>query len=268
MMEIFATTADLGSLNRALDLASKWSTRTMKKVVMDTARAVTFKAMVGTPAVSMQTIDSELDVITTPVLSTRGPRQGLPLKSGKKNYQVVEGGLATKIVLARMWPGSRYNRLTGSQWAIDRANFSPGEGVAGFWKKVELTAQRMVAARHSSTHFIQAGWGAVTKKLRALRFGAPALDSAIDVQATVTPADDDLGEVTYGEEQGYFWVKIENRVGMIGGNEVLMEKRNRALLKYGGPPLQAAADEQAAEMSARYLPREAEALAREFNAVR
>lgn len=269
-------TIDTTSLDEAVAMALRVTTQEPRNLVLNVGRGIALRAKALTPFVRQETIDTELGVISTPILSTRGKRKGLPLKSGRQNYQLgapsaEEQGpefLAMRIVLARMWPHTPYNQRTHQRWAIDRMQFSPGAGVVGFWRKVQQTAKRMVASRHSSTHFLQAGWSAVYRKLTGLRYGGTSLvqESVIDVDAEVTPEQfNDLGDVSLFGSGSSVSLVLENLVGMKGVNAI---SYNVALHKHGEGPLQAAANEKAAELQTRYLPQWESELARRWNAVR
>jgi len=265
MLVPYVQTIDASSLNQAIAMALDVSTQEPRNLVINTGRGIALGAKTLTPYVEQETIDTELGVISTPVLASRGPRKGLPLKSGKKNIEVPEQSLAIKIVLARLHPGSNYNQLTRQRWALDRATFSPGMGNAGFWAKVQLVAQRMVSARHSSTHFLQAGWKGVYRRLTEFRYVRGLVEeNFIDVDVTASTVFDDMGSATLTGNGASVSLEIANRIGMKGVNA---ETYNEALHQYGGPALQQAVNDRASEMQARYLPRWEAELARRWNAI-
>lgn len=209
-------------------------------------RAVAFTikdAKEHTPFTEISRIDTELSVQTTPVLSTRGKRKGLPLKSGRTNIAVTEGGLATKIVLSRLHRYSYYNLLTDQKYALDKASFSPGEGQAGFWAKVEETAKRMVRSRHSSTHFFQVSWNAVLLAL------APYVPSsyrgAVFSWAGGRSVPAELGAVTPAKPNDPRAVcVIENRLGMDDDFPTISAIRNEAAHRILEPVLQSSINRQ------------------------
>lgn len=184
-------------------------------------------------------IDTELQVQTTPVIATRGRNAGQPLRSGRKNYAVTEGGLATKIVLARLNPYSNYNILTDRRYWLPRFGFSPGQGVAGFWKKVEQVAQRMVAARHSSIKFFLQSWNAVIGALAAI-VPANYTDYFNRVAGKTNPA---LGAASStGMSTNNVTITIENRLGMDSRYPTINAIRNMSAHQQLVPVLQAAID--------------------------
>jgi hypothetical protein len=101
--------------------------------------------------------------------------------------------------------------LTDLKYAIDRLTFSPGEGEAAFWDKIEEVAKRMVKSRHSSTHFFQASWTAVIKKLFPFvprPYGGMGSSSFRNVP-------DDLGEVVpAGSGEPRVTCVISNKLGL------------------------------------------------------
>lgn len=209
-------------------------------------RAVAFTikdAKDHTPFTEISRIDTELSVQTTPVLSTRGKRKGLPLKSGRTNVSVTEGGLATKIVLARLHRYSGYNLLTDQKYALDRASFSPGGGQAGFWAKVEEVAQRMARSRHSSTHFFQISWNAV---LTALAPFVPAgYRGAVLSWAGGRQVVAELGAVTPAKPNDPQAVCIiENRLGMDDDFPTISAIRNMEAHRILEPVLQMSINRQ------------------------
>jgi len=209
-------------------------------------RAVAFvvkDAKDHTPFTEISRIDTELSVQTTPILSTRGKRKGLPLKSGRSNVSVVDGGLATRVVLARLHRYSYYNLLTDQKYALDRASFSPGGGQAGFWEKVEEVAQRMAKSRHSSTHFFQVSWNAV---LRALAPYVPSTyRGAVISWAGGRSVDPAIGAVTPAVANSPRAVcVIENRLGMDMTHPTISTLRNYAAHRVLDPVLQQSVNRQ------------------------
>lgn len=264
---------DASSLNKAVAMGLQVTRQEPRALVLNSAKAIVYRALELTPYVEISTIDSEMGIISEPVLSTRGNRKGLPLKSGRKKITVPADSMAVSIVLARLNPTSKYNLRTRQRWALDKASFSPGGGESGFWSAVKATAQRMVLAKHSSTHFLQAGWATAYRRLKMMGNGpAPLTASIEDVESGVIDVE---AIVERGESQDFGDAKIkgtgtgvsldaENLVGLRGVNA---EDYNKALLEHGTGPLQQAVNERAAELEARYLPRWEAALARRWNAI-
>ena len=130
----------------------------------------------GFPVVSQGTIDSDMQVTSTPKVSTRGPRKGQPLASGAADVDVPDMSVAMKIVIARMNPASKYSLSTGNRWPISfpggwhafikqftmpkdyRHGIPNGSAFALALDAIRPMAERMVKARHSSTGFLKKSW--------------------------------------------------------------------------------------------------------------
>jgi len=256
---------DSSSLIRACNLAKKSSSRSVELIVKSSAFQVAIKAQRYTPFVTQEKIDADLDKIATPAQGNKR----------RKSWGSVT--VAQAVVLARMHPGSRYSIMTDNRWPIVPPEFH-GRRDAGpaFWGFVVAAAERMRSARHSSTHFLIAGWVAVARKIKASGFGGRSLGGSaiIDVEAEVI---NDAGEVlntetfgtfTQGGSPNLYWMKIENLIGMDKSYPNLSRTRNEALLEKGGPALQRALNEQTSDMQRHYLPKVGEDLAREWNAIK
>lgn len=116
-------------------------------------------SMEDTFKMSMGAIDSKMSAITTTrLIAVKGPKKGQPLKKPARKVALENNSNAERIILSRMWPGSQANFVTDGRYAIDRADFSPGKGVRGFWAEVKKRALRMVKSRHSSIGFFQRSW--------------------------------------------------------------------------------------------------------------
>lgn len=243
MNALLSCRIDTSNLNRAQAIFNEYGKTVPAQSIARTALFVIDDAQRNTPVTSVGRIDSELSIITTPVLSSRGKRKGLPLKSGKKNYTVVEGGLGTRIALARLSPYSDYNILTDRRYALDRATFSPGGGQAGFWARIEEVVKHMIAARHSSTHFFKQSWNAIREKL--LPWVPPAYrrgritDS--DANRAVNPL---LGNASMSANGFEAVLTIENLIGLDDRFPTISAIRNLGAHQILAPVLQASIDRE------------------------
>jgi len=163
---------DTSNLMRAQAILLRHSRRSPARCVNSTAYHV-IKDVVdaggGFPVVSQSTIDTDMQVTVTPVVSAGS--------SGEVNIVGnVEKTRAMMIVVARMHPNSKYSLETGNRWPVPLpdsglgvsrgASFgpfkpSPLDRMAArinFWNYVEQVAERMVKARHSSTGFLKKSW--------------------------------------------------------------------------------------------------------------
>lgn len=229
---------------RAHQILERISKQTPSDALHKTVAFVIEKAKKETPFTTMARIDADMSATTTPRRSTR---TGKKIKSGKnKNIvSVAEGGAATRIVLARLRRGSYYNRLTDHRYYLDRAKFSPGQGAAGFLKKVEQVAIRMVKARHSSIKFFLSSWNAVGQ---ALLPHLPRSYQGYFTRAfgkTVSHGFAEIGHVTPAQPGNPLAIcTIENRIGMDPRYPVINERRNKAALEMLVPALQRAIDHE------------------------
>ncbi len=267
LMAVDMTAAvDVSALEREIPRILAFGRRTMAEQCVTSAVFVAFKAQQYTPAASIGQIDEELDLVTTPVLSTRGRRKGQPLRSGRKTVATVDradGGvpLAVLIIQASVMnpfgEESLFNRSTGFRWARMESPFkgrTRAEGAAAMAEAVS----RMALARHSSTHFLQAGWTPAIRTGLASpfyrynpAFGSRAAARALpNSQNTLDP--DALGSMVIDLAGDDCVVTVENAVGEPEGrsNLTLAAKHRRAALEYGVPALQRALDEEAAGIAA------------------
>ena len=233
---------EYSGLSQVVALARTFNRRSPAVAANTAGYRIVCAAFAFTPAATMAKIDQNMSAVTTPVLSTRGARKGLPLRSGKNNVAVTEGGNATRVVLKRMNMRSRYNRLTGWYWAINRYEFSPGQGEAGFWRKVYDTAVRMVKARHSSTHFLKTGWIPGIRMLQESGLISRSATRGLGVRPPAKRAKtiEDAGYAIAAREGLTTRCEVGNRIGLGGSNSILSDKHNDALHKYGGPALERA----------------------------
>lgn len=254
---------DTTGLSRALPLAVSIGRRSLEEQCVTSMGWILVNGQRDTPKTEIATMDSELAVISTPVLATRGARKGLPLKSGKLNLATTQLTGAEMIVIARMHnPGiskttgrANYNLLTGNRWALGLPGTS---GVAEFLAWVQAAALRMVKGRHSSIAFLKAGYSGPIKKCfssplfqhsKKYRTAASAMRDATNPLTTVSP--DKLGELAIADSVGGFTIEAENNVGEKSGNSVMDEQRRNALIVKSKPALQAAIDRETSNLSER-----------------
>ena len=242
MMPRVEVSVDTSSIQKAVMLASKKTTRSMELLLADTAFYTAVKAQARMPYAELSDIDSSLDATAT-------------LRSGRQTSLTV----GQAIVLARANPNSKYNQVTGGRWALTMPKFA-GElqrkvsylggyktSRADFINWLQAAEQRQKSARHSSTHFLQSGWKVVFKMIRALGL-RPFRNPGGEVNNPLnTLSSDKLGDIQRGGMgTSSQWFRIENLIGTAGGP--LAEEHNAAMQDYGVPALQWAVDQQAAEM--------------------
>ena len=236
MKIIYSVNTD--NLNGALKILSQHSKKAPIQVVTMTALFCVKKAQENTPVVSQGRILTDMQVVTTPVLSTKGARKGLPLKSGEYDMEVPEQSMAVKIALARLHPNSKYSKLTGNRWALPMPDFhGRRDKGSAFWGYIKQSAERMVRARKSSTAYLKASWSAIIYKLQAEvnkygRSGTVTIESS-RMKSTLMSGDIEVSRG--GSDRAY--VKIFNTLGMNAENKTLGEKHNQAAHRYLTPAL-------------------------------
>lgn len=211
--------------SRAHEILHKYSKTEPSEALAKAVAFVVVDAKANTYFTTPSKIDAELNVETTPVLSTKGARAGLPLRSGKSTVDAPAGSLAQRIVLSRLNRYSNYNVLTDIRYALDRQSFSPGMGKAGFWAKVKMVAERMVKSRHSSTHFFQTSWNSVLLALAPLvpaRFQGKFFRAAGKINSEIGSA------VLNGVGTAKPILRIDNKLGMDPKYPTINELRNMA----------------------------------------
>jgi hypothetical protein len=199
----------------------------------------------GFPVVSQGTIDSDMQVTSTPKVSTRGPRKGQALASGAADVEVPDMSVAMKIVIARMNPASKYSLSTGNRWPVATQGgwhamirgfakaYGSQNAFAMAMDVIRPIAERMVKARHSSTGFLKKSW--IDLKVSILPF---AMGNSVSSAMIAT----DYSEVTPAKEGNPMAVcTVSNTLGV--GNRTtreLSEKYNEANHRIAEPRIQAA----------------------------
>jgi hypothetical protein len=235
---------DSSGLTKAVAIARQFNRRAPQQAAGSAAYFVAIQTSRETQRASLAAMDSQLGV-TTQVRYT-AKRTGKPLKHPKKTNSLIASApgqvsVAEKIILARLWPSSKFNTLTRQRWAIGRASFSPGAGIAGFWAKVHAVALKMVGKRHSSVAFLASSLVPVIKQLSAFvdakyRRGAGSIDSEAASAARRGHGAEPLGGASMQTTPTSAVAKGEMLIGLV--SNPLSDRRNEAMFKYVGPALQ------------------------------
>lgn len=203
----------------------------------------------GFPVVAQSTIDSDMQVTTTPRLVTKGKRKGLPMKDGSVDVDVPDLSAAMLIVMARMNPNSKYSLDTGNRWPVFSPGGSANSMIHGFARAygsqnamqmfmdvIRPIAERMVKARHSSAGFIRNSWIELKVALAPFALGkSEALANANDY-SVIKPALE-------GASAPYCTVSNILGVGL-RTTAPLSEKYNAANHRIAEPRLQRAIDRE------------------------
>ena len=272
---------DTQALDRAMDMAEEWSASAPSFLAARAAQRIVTKTIQYTPFVTMGEVDTELDVAYAPGKTPTGKLSKQASKArllpGKaENTQRQDEPLAYLIQLARMKPGSNYNTITNNRWRLP-GGFGMLKGLDSVDRQAVLQglAERMIKARHSSTHFLVSGWAAAAKKLYNLLGtylrgddGPPALDSFFS-EKMVAPKPN-MGELKYSTGTDSVEVVVSNMIGMVDAqvNGSNAENYNKALSLHGIGPLQRAMDEVSNEMVEHYQKKDMREMAAAFNSIR
>ena len=236
---------DTTNLMAAQKILLRHSKRSPARCVNSTAYFVikdVVEANGGFPVVSQGTIDSDMQVTVTPIVSAGS--------NGQSNITGnVEKTRAMMIVVARMHPNSKYSMETGNRWPVAMPltglGVSRGGGMGpfvpssldrmaarlNFWNYVEQVAERMVKARHSSTGFLKKSWIDMKVALAPFAFGNEQSSSV---------ATTDYSEVKPAKE-GYAMVTciVSNTLGVgLKTTHELSEKYNEANHRIAEPRIQ------------------------------
>ena len=157
------------------------------------------------------------------------------------------------IVLARMKPGSKVNKRENNRYLMDRALFSPGRGVEGFWSAVKAYAVRMVSLRHKSIAFIASSMLPIIRDLEQYvppqyRRGMPPRNAEAEQagQLSLVPK----GDATVQTGANTAVITGRALIGVAGQPDNLNEEHNKALWQWAAPAIQLAVyDEQGKQLT-------------------
>lgn len=235
MTGIISCKLDTSGLMKMQQICQAHSKRSPAESLNKTVYFIVKSAMENTPVTSPAKIDMELNVQSSPRISAR---TGRPVSSKTKNpvnINVTEGGLATRITLARLHYNSRYNRRTDRRYYMIQSMFSPGQGRSGFWKKVEQTSQRMVKNRHSSSAFFKSSWLAILQRLYPML--PPGYRKGAKISAK--PVNEELGDIVPAVVGGLTCTCIiENKIGTENLFPITAARRNAHAIATLAPILQ------------------------------
>ena len=243
----FTANVDTTNLMRAQVILMRHSKRSPARCVNSTAYFVISDVIDGGggfPVVSQSTIDTDMEVTATPILSTRGPNKGMPRKDGATELEIPDLSAAMLIVIARMNPQSKYSLETGNRWPVATPGgwhamingfakaYGSQNAMAMAMDAIRPIAERMVRARHSSTGFIKKSW--IDLKMALLPFALGKSDFSMP--------ETDYGEVSPAKEGSTQAVCVVSNTLGVGLKTTLelSEKYNKANHRIAEPRLQAA----------------------------
>lgn len=251
-------TIDARGLEAGLKIAGEWNTRTPAEAVNTAGYAIAVDAQNNMPFVPVPKIDAELSTVVNPVIGKRGK----PLKNKKRFTANVEVGkdapFPALIIQAASNPGSRYNALTNFRYALLRSPFWNKSRAAGRALMADLV-HKMIAARHKSPHFLQAGFNVAIQVLRPLSKLRPQRYSGIPGSSQ----GQNLGSVDPAKPGTSAVCTLANLIGSQGKNAASMD---HALQTIGAPILQRAVDREGVNAANYALKKSGQELAELFNA--
>ena len=239
---------DTSNLMAAQKILMRHSSRSPARCLNSTAYHVikdVVEANGGFPVVSQGKIDSDMQVTSTPILSTRGKH--LPLKDGSSEVDVPDMSVAMLITIARMNPMSKYSLSTGNRWPVATqggwhamiSGFAKAYGaknaMAMAMDAIRPIAERMVKSRYSATGFIKKSWIDLKAALAPFAMGQSnpfGGSGAITNYSDVSPAK---------EGSALAVCQVSNTLGCgYQTTRELSEKYNQANHEIAEPRLQAA----------------------------
>ena len=234
---------DTSKLEAVIPELVSFGRRTVKEQCVTSMGMILQDGQNWTPFVGIGRMDAELDA---PAENERLAKLGF-----------TEGDA---IVMARSNPDSNFNKITGSRWALTLPKTA---SIAGFGRAygkenaasmflaavIQPIMERMRSARHSSGHFLQAGFKAALQicvtspfyknRYRKREAFAPANPlNELDISGMGTTLISDGGDSVVVTGQN----NVGDRMGT--GNATLDSKHRQALIDYASGPLQEAVDKE------------------------
>lgn len=225
---------DSGRLNMAMGIFARYATTEPAKMLNRTGLFVAYDAQANTPVTTMGRIDNDMGAATTPIVPTRGVRKG------STNLTIESHTSAAMLIsIARMNPKSDFSKLTGNRWAIA---FPKTSGKQAFMNAVEVIAERMVRARHSSTGFLKHSWAAIISKLNAVVPRGSAIGAMNKENSKGMTLSGEVSPAIPGSTTAV--CVIRNTIGMNAVTKEMGEKHNEAAHRILAPVLQASIDKE------------------------
>lgn len=233
---------DTSGLVAGINAAKKYSRRSITQIVNTSAYWIAVNAKNSMPYITPERVDKDLGVIvsTTVSVGKTGKVGRKTIRKATASGSITSAPLAALIINARANPQSYYNQRTARRWALGKSPFAGKSRKAGA-AAMRAAVNKLVNVRHSAGKFLLAGWipairALKSKALHKFSKGGPSPNEHADSYYGA-----DLGAATPATESDVATAIIENLVGMEGKNAA---SYNAALLKYGGPGLQAAVDRE------------------------
>lgn len=271
-----SASVDASRLRSAIPEIVAFGRRTLVEQCVTSAAFICQRAQQLTPTTPLSRIDADMQAQYSTAVNKNGELSRNKRKQ-QANMSLPERGAAEMIVVARMHPNSKFNRMTGGKWllqkpALNASKFVRAYGESGgsmakqvFWNWVAAAAERMVRARRSSKDFLKAGWKPSIRKLfshpdfKGNRRRGASMSGQLNALNSLS---NDMGDAAVAVAVDSVLVTASNDVGeMVGNtNPILAEKHRRALIIHALPAAQTACDEEAAKIEAEVEARLAEGM--------
>jgi len=254
-MESLTAKVDTSGLRAVIPELVSFGRRTTAEQCVTSMGMILQDAQTMTRFVTTGQMDSELDVIPSEIESV----------SGKKRPNTDNWTAGELIVISRTSENSKYNQSTGGRWRLQKPMIDPVKLSKDYNKRfiadifmnwVIDKAEQMKKARHSSGHFLQAGFKhardlSVSSPLFKNRYRARSIGGQVNTLNALPTSD--LGTTKMGNPDApTFLIVSENKVGdRYGeGNAVLDAKHRAALIAYAGPKVEDAVAKETAACEA------------------
>lgn len=242
---------DTSGLTALVNSARRFSGRAPAVAVATACYRVGMATMKNSPVTPAEQIYSELSVDVTIAVGPRGGRRKSMALTDTNSYDVLKPiPFAALIVMARMRPGSNFNRLTGGRFAIpnnttltDKQLTAPGVKAWLAAKSSTInSAKRMTSSRQSSRAFLKSLWVAGLRQIVATGLVSQSAFRG-GLSRDTSPrgkGPDDGGWAVVHTSGANATAELANAAGLDGGNAVMAARHNEALWKYVAPILEQA----------------------------
>lgn len=239
---------DTSGLTALVNSARRFSGRTPAVAVATATYRVGMTAMKNTPVTPAEQIYSDLSIEVTIAVGPRGGRRKSMALTDANSYDVLKPiPFAALIVIARMRPGSNFNRLTGGRFAIQNPYQLTEKQLTAPRVKAWLaeqtstinTAKRMTNSRQSSRAFLKSLWLPGLRELIATGLvSRSAFRNGISRDSGPRGrAPDNGGWAIVTTRAASATAEIANAAGLAGGNSVMQTRHNEALWRFVAPVL-------------------------------
>lgn len=252
-------TLNTAPIDRACAIVSQLAGKKLNKVLKSAAFYTAYKAFYGTRQMQIGWIDTSLGLDITHYTNQKRNRISRAKKGTQWTQLTPKPGYGTHtplgilITMARGKPGSNFNQLTGSRWALQHPTGGPGYRTRlGIYIRGHLT--RMIKARHKSTGYLRLGWHHAMQDLGRIGLRDTGYTDILPLTGAARFGQR-MGSATARQHGHHLRVTISNDIGDNSPNPPLAKRRQEYWDDIGLRALNLAIAQQAMEMRNHYLPR-------------